>query len=301
MTEHEDSEAKTAELARKVRAYGVDPEALLNEGLELAKIQDALRRRERVYLPAVALEDADPVGLLATVRDMVEQDQRPALALAVALAGSTARGLASNSPAVLADPEIMVWLLELCSVAQRPHPPTFVRAADELLGREVPVPVIDQRLRELPAEDEPFVEQLAQQFLADCGSPREKHDKFVTNQVRAACPNAPSESADDVPLGTDLKLPPPRVPDDEAKRLLDAAEARAVVIAKHAALRAFRLYAEALARWTPGEEVSKAAVNLLSEDLPKVRQRAGVAIRREVANGFGVDERTIRRALRKEP
>lgn len=311
--EREGWHAEVLSLAEEVQRNGVDPAALLREGLALAKILAAVRERDtpfppgthpllrRVCVPAVAPEDTDPVLLLAQARDMVQKDQRPLFALRLVHSGylsyvpydsssmemdglkpcSVAASVAAN-PGAIFHPKVMALFLRLKELSCRPLI-SFVKV------QGTSAPIIDARLRPLPEELREYVDRLADRFLEDTKDPIEKHWDLLRN-VR----QPPGPDPDDVPLGAPLvtsETQPP-TPDEEKER-----EETIVLICKHAALLALRRLGAALERWSPSREISSFEFEMTASTLPIMKRSTRNRI---LAEAFGVSERMLRRKLEED-
>ena len=312
--EREDWHAEVLSLAEEMKCNGVDPAALLREGLALAKILAAVREKDtppppdthpllrRVYVPAVAPEDTDPVLLLAQARDMVQKDERPLFALKLVHSGylsyvrydfssmekdgprpcGVEASVAAN-PGALFYPEIMALLLRLEELACRPLI-SFVNV------QGTSTPVIDSHLRPLPEEWREHVDQLADRFLEDTEDPVGKHWDLLRNLRQPSGPDP-----DDVPLGAPLVTSEtqPSTPDEER-----GLEEMAVLLCKHAALVALRRLGAALQRWSPSREIMSLAFEMTATTLPPTMKRS--VRNRILAQAFGVSERMLRRKLEKD-
>lgn len=313
--EREDWHAEVISLAEEVQRNGVDPAALLREGLALAEILATVRERDtlpppdtdtlhrRIYVPAVPPEDADPVLLLAQARAMVEKDERPLFALRLVHSGylsyvrydlssiktdeprpyGVEASVAAN-PGALFYPEIMALLLRLEELACRPLI-LFVKV------QGTSAPVIDSHLRPLPEEWREHVDQLADRFLEDTEDPVGKHWDLLRNLHQPSGPDP-----DDVPLGAPLVTSETQPPTPDEERGL---EEMAVLLCKHAALVALRRLGAALERWSPSREITSFEFEITDTTLPPTMKRS--TRNRILAEAFGVNERMLRRKLKEHP
>lgn len=299
----------TQDQLQRLRQLDVDVDALLEAAVSLAETRRDVRAKATeaplppedprnlsrvLVVPAVEVEDVDPVELLEAAVGMVRVDQRPALALQIASETPIGSGgpLANvqGNPSRLFAPEVARHVLRLLDIARRPH------AGRWLEGSDGPAPLFDDRFLPLTRALSSDADEVAQLFNRSFRDPLLVHDEIILMRRSELDAQAPPATPEDVPIG---QATPPTEAELEARRAEWEVQRTAVLeetalVLRHAAQRAADKLLSAAGQ-NPSHALHPIALAGVAEALANLPEGRRVHLLAELLH---VDPKTVRRALK---